>query len=73
MQDELQALVTGAILAALVEVQRGHLSIDVEPQYDSKRNYLPEIVVTGLVTGTRLRVVVEVIDSPGHPSGGEGG
>jgi hypothetical protein len=56
--NELQALVTGMLIGAIL----GQRAIDVTvyPQYDDEGNYLPEFLVQGNVTDTKLRVKVEV-------------
>ena len=56
--NELQALVTGMLIGALMGQRQ--VDVDIEPQYDSEGNYLPEFIVEGKVSGTRLRVKVEV-------------
>lgn len=56
--NELQALVTGMLIGALMG-QDG-VAIEIEPQYDSEGNYLPEFLVEGKVSGTKLRITVEV-------------
>jgi hypothetical protein len=61
---ELQALVTGAIQGALMKAsaEGEPFLIDVEPVTD-EQGYLPEIRVTGRVSGERLRVRVERIET----------
>lgn len=56
--NELQALVTGMLIGALMG--QDAVTIEIQPQYDDEGNYLPEFLVTGQVSGTTLRVKVEV-------------
>lgn len=58
---ELQALVTGAVMGALLKAsaQGQPFLIDVEGQTDGDGNYLPEIIVRGRESGEVVRVVVE--------------
>ena len=60
IHNDLQALIVGTLVGALMGQQ--HLKIIVEPNYDDANNYLPEFIVTGRESGTRLRVSVEVIE-----------
>jgi hypothetical protein len=60
--DELQALVTGAVVGALMTVDENWLAIDVEPERDGDGNYLPVVHVTGRNSGTRLRISVDVVE-----------
>ena len=57
--DQLQALVTGAIAASLTSVE--HLELDVELRVDEHGLYLPQVWVTGRITGTELVVEVKVL------------
>lgn len=60
--NELQALVTGILMGSLARMTDPNSPFDimVVPQYDNERNYLPEFVVYGNVSGTKLRVKVEL-------------
>jgi hypothetical protein len=57
--NDLQAVVTGMIVGALMS---RHLAIDVQPTFDDEGNYLPELVIVGRESGTRLRIRVELED-----------
>lgn len=57
--NELQALVTGMLMGALMAMQ-SHIALEVEALVDDEGNYLPEFNVVGKNTGTRLKVRVEV-------------
>ena len=56
--NELQALVTGMLIGALMG--QDAVAIEIEPQYDAEGNYLPEFLVEGKESGTMLRITVEV-------------
>lgn len=56
--DDLQALVTGMLIGALMQQQQ--VDLTVQPLYDERQNYLPKFVVVGGKSGKRLRVSVEV-------------
>lgn len=60
--SELQALVTGAVMGALMKTsgEGGPFLIDVEGAVDGDGNYLPEILVRGRESGEVVRVRVEV-------------
>lgn len=59
---ELQALITGAIQGALMQVStdEGPFLIEVEQVIDGDGNYLPEILVRGRESGECLRIRVDV-------------
>lgn len=56
--NDLQALVTGMILGALMSADGNLLEIDVRPEDDGAGNYLPRVHVVGRVSGTHLLVEV---------------
>jgi len=58
--NDLQMLVTGHIAGSLLRAD--HMSLEVELGRDAKGNYLPEILVMGIESGTQLKITVEVVD-----------
>jgi len=56
--NELQALVTGMLIGALLG--QNAIDLTVQALYDEEGNYLPQFVVQGNVTDTKLRVRIEV-------------
>jgi hypothetical protein len=61
-QTDLQALITGAIMGALMKAASGddaHFLIDVEPVLD-EQGYLPEVRVRGRQSGECLLIRVEL-------------
>jgi hypothetical protein len=59
---DLQALVTGALLGALMRAPEFGLTIEVE-QVTDEHGYLPELRVRGLQTDERLVVRIEKDES----------
>jgi hypothetical protein len=59
--NELQAIVAGTIAGALGSAD--WIKIDVVLLDDGAGNFLPEIVVVGRESGTRLRVRIDVEDT----------
>jgi hypothetical protein len=57
---ELQALVTGALIGALM--RQDLLLVDVQPSTD-EGGFLPEFIVVGRESGQRLRVRIEELES----------
>lgn len=66
--NELQAIVTGMLLGSLLRPSLSGpdapVDMTVNAQYDDEGNDLPEFTVVGNVTGTVLRVKIEVEDVP---------
>jgi len=56
--NELQALVTGMLMGALLG--QNAIDLTIQALYDEEGNYLPQFVVQGNVTGTRLRIRIEM-------------
>ena len=53
-----QALVTGALMGALLKAPTFGILIEAEPTYDDDGNYLPVIKVTGKESGEQLLVII---------------
>ncbi len=63
MNNEFQALVTGALLMVGARMQGDSpFLVEVMPAYDDQGNYEPWFFVRGLESGTLCRVSVEVVD-----------
>jgi hypothetical protein len=65
VESELQALVTGMLVGAMMKASlgdEGSFLIEVEPLREDKHGiYEPEFVVRGRVSGQRVRVSVEAL------------
>jgi hypothetical protein len=62
--SELQALVTGAIVGALMKAsgEGGPFAIDVEVVTDASGNYEPSLFVRGRESGEQIQINVEVLE-----------
>lgn len=59
IRTEFQALVTGALMGALMRAPEHGLMVDVAVEYDDHGNYLPSMVVTGRESLEQVRVTIE--------------
>lgn len=58
---DLQAIVTGVLIGALLRVKDKLVRIDIEPMTDGAGNYLPQFLVRGRESGEHLVVQIDVV------------
>lgn len=58
----LQALVTGVVLGGLAKVEDHGLALRAEPVLDEDGSYLPQVRVTGLISGEVLLIEIRQVD-----------